>query len=103
MEHLEASGFTVKHEDMDDVSPMKLELGVPKKLVSCHTAVVGGYVIEGHVPAADIQRLLREKPKLVGLAAPGMPGASPGMETGDDPYEVIAFDAKGGTSTWARH
>ncbi|MDH4130194.1 MAG: DUF411 domain-containing protein [Gemmatimonadota bacterium] len=103
MEYLEANGFTVKHEDMADVSPMKEELGVPRKLVSCHTAVVAGYVIEGHVPAADIQRLLREKPKLVGLSAPGMPGASPGMDTSDDPYEVLAFDARGTATLWAKH
>jgi len=103
MEHLEANGFTVNHEDVADVSPMKTELGVPRNLVSCHTAVVAGYVIEGHVPAADIQRLLREKPKVVGLSAPGMPGASPGMDAGDDPYDVVAFDAKGNTTLWAKH
>jgi len=103
MAHLEANGFTVQHEDMADVSPMKDELGVPRKLVSCHTAVVAGYVIEGHVPAEDIQRLLREKPKVVGLSAPGMPGASPGMDAGDDPYEVLAFDSKGATTIWAKH
>lgn len=102
-EHLEANGFTVKLEYMNDVSPMKTDLGVPRGLVSCHTAVVAGYVIEGHVPAGDIQRLLREKPKVVGLSAPGMPGASPGMDTGKEPYEVVAFDAKGGATVWARH
>lgn len=102
-EHLTSNGYTVKSKDMDDVSPIKAELGVPRKLVSCHTAVVQGYVIEGHVPAADIARLLKEKPKIVGLAAPGMPGASPGMDSGSDPYEVLTFDAKGTTTVWARH
>jgi hypothetical protein len=102
-DYLTSNGYTVKSRDMDDVSPMKAELGVPRKLVSCHTAVVQGYVIEGHVPAADIARLLEEKPKIVGLTAPGMPGASPGMDTGSDPYEVLTFDAKGATTVWARH
>lgn len=102
-DYLTANGFQVTSRDMDDVSPIKAELGVPRKLVSCHTAVVQGYVIEGHVPAADIARLLREKPKVVGLSAPGMPGASPGMDTGSDPYEVLTFDAKGETTVWARH
>ncbi len=102
-DYLTANGFRVTSRDMDDVSPIKAELGVPRKLVSCHTAVVQGYVIEGHVPAADIARLLREKPKVVGLSAPGMPGASPGMDTGTDPYEVLTFDAKGATTVWARH
>ena len=65
--------------------------------------MVQGYVIEGHVPATDIARLLKEKPKIVGLTAPGMPGASPGMDTGSEPYEVLTFDAKGATTVWARH
>jgi len=102
-DHLSASGFKVTSKDMDDVSPIKAELGVPRQLVSCHTAVIQGYVIEGHVPAADIVRLLKEKPRVVGLTAPGMPGASPGMDTGSDPYEVLTFDAKGATTVWARH
>jgi len=102
-EYLTANGFVVTSRDMDDVSPIKAELGVPRTLVSCHTAVVQGYVIEGHVPAADIARLLKEKPKVLGLSAPGMPGASPGMDTGSDPYEVVTFDAKGATTVWARH
>jgi len=102
-EYLTANGFAVRSRDMDDVSPIKGELGVPRKLFSCHTAVVQGYVIEGHVPAGDIVRLLKEKPKIVGLSAPGMPGASPGMDTGKDPYEVLTFDASGNTTVWARH
>ncbi len=102
-DHLTANGFHVTSRDMDDVSPIKAELGVPRNLVSCHTAVVQGYVIEGHVPAADIARLLKEKPMIVGLSAPGMPGASPGMDTGSEPYDVLTFDAKGATTVWARH
>jgi hypothetical protein len=102
-DHLRANGFTTKDVVQDDLSEIKAESGVPAKLVSCHTALVGGYVIEGHVPAADIQRLLREKPKLIGLSAPGMPGGAPGMDTSHDPYEVLSFDAKGNTTVWAKH
>ncbi|MDX2120210.1 MAG: DUF411 domain-containing protein [Gemmatimonadota bacterium] len=103
VKHLEANGFTVKSIEQADVSPIKAELGVPRKLVSCHTAVVAGYVVEGHVPAADIHRLLREKPKVAGLTAPGMPGASPGMNTSKDPYDVLTFDVAGQTTVWAKH
>ena len=103
VDHVKAAGFTVKTIDQPDLSELKADVGVTKALSSCHTALVGGYVIEGHVPAADIQRLLKEKPKIVGLAAPGMPGASPGMDTSKDPYEVLAFDATGKTTVWAKH
>jgi hypothetical protein len=102
-DHLRSSGFTVKDIVQEDLSAIKAESGVTGRLVSCHTALVAGYVVEGHVPAADIQRLLKEKPRVVGLTAPGMPGAAPGMDTGKDPYEVLTFDAKGGTTLWARH
>ena len=102
-DHLRANGFTTKDVVQDDLSAIKAESGVTSKLASCHTALVGGYVVEGHVPAADIQRLLKEKPRIVGLAAPGMPGAAPGMDTGKDPYEVLTFDAKGNTVVWAKH
>ena len=103
IEHVKAAGFTVKTVDQDDLSSLKADLGVTKNLASCHTALVGGYVIEGHVPASDIQRLLKERPKIVGLAAPGMPGAGPGMDTSKDPYDVLAFNAKGETTVWAKH
>lgn len=103
VDHVKAAGFAVKTIDQPDLSELKADVGVTKALSSCHTALVGGYVIEGHVPAADIQRLLKEKPKIVGLAAPGMPGASPGMDTSKDPYEVLAFDASGKTTVWAKH
>lgn len=76
---------------------------VPESLRSCHTAVVGGYLVEGHVPAAVIERLLRDKPKIAGIAVPGMPAGSPGMESpSPEAYEVIAFDAAGKTSVFAR-
>ena len=101
--YLQANGFTVKSIEQQDLSEVKADAGVTSKLASCHTALVQGYVIEGHVPAADIQRLLKEKPKITGLTAPGMPGAGPGMDMGKDPYEVLTFDAKGNTTVWAKH
>jgi hypothetical protein len=102
-DHLRTNGFTIKDVVQEDLSAIKAESGVTGKLVSCHTALVAGYVIEGHVPASDIQRLLKEKPKVVGLTAPGMPGAAPGMDTGKDPYDVLTFDGKGNTTVWAKH
>ena len=88
---------------MDDVTPVKRKLGVPESLYSCHTASVDGYVIEGHVPAADIKRLLRERPPVRGLAVPGMVIGSPGMEQGAPrPYATLAFGARG-TSVFQQH
>jgi len=103
VEHLEHSGFTVKSIEQEDLSDIKAKFGVAPKLRSCHTAVVAGYVIEGHVPADDIKRLLVQKPRIIGLTAPGMPQASPGMDLGKDPYDVLTFDANGATTVWARH
>ncbi len=102
-DHLRTNGFTIKDVVQEDLSAIKAESGVTAKLTSCHTALVAGYVIEGHVPASDIQRLLKEKPKVVGLTAPGMPGAAPGMDTGKDPFDVLTFDSKGNTTVWAKH
>jgi hypothetical protein len=85
---------------------LKDGLGVPATLRSCHTAVAGKYVVEGHVPAADIKRLIKTAPKgVIGIAVPGMPAGSPGMEMGgrSDRYDVIAFSATGATTTFARH
>jgi hypothetical protein len=80
------------------------EAGITNDLSSCHTAKVGGYVVEGHVPAADIQRMLKERPPIAGIAAPGMPPGSPGMAGGrKDPYDVIAFTKDGGRSVFAKH
>ena len=92
VEHLEANGFGTTVHDSARMAAVKARLGVPKALASCHTAEIGGYVIEGHVPADAIKRLLEEKPKARGLAVPGMPIGSPGME-GPDPevYEVVLF------------
>jgi len=104
-EHLAANGFMVKTVATDDMQSVKRRFAVPQRLTSCHTARVGNYVIEGHVPAAAIKRLLREKPAVSGLSVPGMPIGSPGMEQGDrhDAYAVLAFDAKGRTRMFEQH
>lgn len=96
-EHLEANGFRVKTVAEGDMQSVKNRLGVPQRLTSCHTAKVGGYVIEGHVPASSIKRLLREKPPVAGLSVPGMPLGSPGMEVPGkrDPYDVVSFEKSG--------
>ena len=97
MAHLQANGFMVSGKDVDDTAPVRASLGMPAKLGSCHTAVINGYVIEGHVPAEDIKRLLKEKPDALGLSVPGMPAGSPGMEgSGEpEPYTVVLFGAGG--------
>ncbi len=103
IEHLEANGFTVQSEDRDDMQVIKDQHGVPRELHSCHTAIVDNYVIEGHVPADDIKRLLAETPDLAGLSAPGMPQKSPGMQPPGLPpsgYDVVAFAADGETSVY---
>ena len=102
VEHLEENGYAVESNDMPNVTPMKQRLGLPQQLASCHTAVVGGYVVEGHVPADVIDQLLEEKPDVVGIAVPGMPIGSPGME-GPNPqsYDVIAFTKDGGQEVYA--
>jgi len=104
VEHLQAAGFSVTVHDVQSVEPMKQRYGVPRKLASCHTATVEGYAIEGHVPADLIRRLLAEKPRVKGLAVPGMPVGSPGMEQGNvkEPYDVVSFDETGRTAVYAR-
>ena len=102
--HLGANGFKVNAHDLADLTQIKLEHGVRRELTSCHTALVDGYVIEGHVPAEDIQRLLQERPDVVGLAVPGMPMGSPGMEgPTSEPYNVLTFDREGNTTVFAKH
>jgi hypothetical protein len=104
VDHANLAGFTSTVTDMPDVTPIKVKHGVPTALASCHTSLVGGYVIEGHVPAADIRRLLRERPAVVGLAAPGMPAGSPGMDLPNSPpYQVLSFDKAGRTKVFATH
>lgn len=103
VDHLEANGFDVTKEDLTNVREKKEELNVPRSLISCHTAVVGGYVIEGHVPADLIRRLLKEKPDVAGLAVPRMPIGSPGMEgPNPEPYDVIAFKKDGTQEIFAK-
>ena len=108
VDHAKSAGFDTRVTDLDDAAldAKKASLGVAPRLQSCHTSVVGGYVIEGHVPAADIARLLKERPSVVGLAAPGMPRGSPGMEMPNgmkDAYDVVSFDKSGATKVFARH
>lgn len=94
--HLRQNGFTTKVNDVRDMAPHKKRLGVPEPLAGCHTAEVDGYTIEGHVPASEIKRLLRERPRAAGLAVAGMPEGSPGMETGRlDAYDVVLFERTG--------
>ncbi len=102
--HMREAGFTVRVTDLEDMEPLKARLGVVPELASCHTAVIGGYVIEGHVPAREVARLLAERPQATGLAVPGMPMGSPGMETDGpaDAYEVVLF-APGTRETFARY
>lgn len=94
--HLKQNNFNVKDVVTDDVQAIKDKYGVTRDLASCHTAIVNGYVVEGHVPANDIKALLKTKPNVVGLAVPGMVNGSPGMESGDkkDPYKVVSFDGE---------
>ena len=96
VDHLRDSGFSVSIESREDLQEIKTKLGIPDDLQSCHTALVDGYVIEGHVPAVDIRKLLKTRPEAKGLAVPGMPIGSPGMEMGahKDPYKVILFGAE---------
>jgi len=104
--HLENEGFTVVSHDKDDMNTIKMEAGLQPELASCHTAFVDGYVIEGHVPASDIKRLLKTKPAVLGLSAPGMPQKSPGMQAEGlvpQDYDVIAFDKAGQTSVFNRY
>ena len=106
VEHMRKSGFIVRTTDLNDMTQIKKTRGVPAEVQSCHTAVVNGYVIEGHVPAADVHRLLKEKPAVVGIAVGGMPIGSPGMESPyvkAEPYDVMSFDKKGTTRVLAKH
>lgn len=102
VDHMREAGFELDVEDTDDMIDVKVDAGLPLQLQSCHTALVGGYVFEGHIPAEVIARFLAEKPSASGLAVPGMPIGSPGMEFGDrvDPYDVLQFDAAGNTSIY---
>ena len=102
--HLKANGFAVKAYDVNNLAQVKRQNGVSPQLGSCHTAKVGGYVVEGHVPAQDIKRMLADRPAVAGLAVPGMPQGSPGMNgPRKDPYNVYTFDQTGKTTVYARY
>jgi hypothetical protein len=104
IEHLIKHGYSVDAKDTPAMAEVKRTLGVPDALTSCHTAVVNGYLIEGHVPAADIARLLKQRPKVAGLAVPGMPMGSPGMEgPSRQHYQVLSFDKSGKTKVFASY
>jgi hypothetical protein len=106
VDYVRANGFTPTVHDEEDMESIKDDMGVPKAVRSCHTAVVSRYVIEGHVPVEDIRRLLTEHPAVAGLAAPGMPKSGPGMAVPGaptEPYEVVTFTAAGHTGVFARH
>lgn len=102
--HVEEAGYRVRVNELPDVTPVKQRLAVPPELSSCHTAVVDGYIVEGHVPADDIARLLEQRPKVQGIYVPGMPIGSPGMEgPGAQKYDVLAVDDAGKVSIFATH
>jgi hypothetical protein len=101
VQHLKGNGFDVAVKEVPETGEYRRQFGVPEKLMSCHTGVVEGYALEGHVPAAEIHRLLKEHPKAKGLAVPGMPMGSPGMEGPvSQAYSVLLFDADGRTSVY---
>jgi hypothetical protein len=102
---MRANGFDVKAENVEDIAAVKAKHGVPTQAASCHTSLVGGYVVEGHVPADAVKRLLSERPKVTGIAVPGMPMGSPGMEVPSgkkDAYAVVTFDVSGKQTVFER-
>lgn len=105
VDHMRAAGFAVKVTEVADTTAARKRLGMPDRFGSCHTATVEGYVVEGHVPALEVKRLLSTKPKAVGLAVPSMPPGSPGMEVGarKDPYQVLLVDASGDSTVFASY
>lgn len=105
VEHMRKAGYKVAVHNVEDVTPTARRLGVPDRLRSCHTAEIGGYAVEGHVSAADVKRLLATRPKVAGIAVPGMPMGSPGMEHGGhkEPYQTLLFDRAGKTRVFATH
>lgn len=103
VDHMRANGFTVETKNIGNKEARK-RAGIPPSLGSCHTSLVDGYVIEGHVPASDIKRFLSERPKAIGLAVPGMPKGSPGMESSrSNPYNVLLINKEGNLSVYSRH
>jgi hypothetical protein len=107
VDHIRAAGYEVKTSDMDmgSLTQHKLKHGIKPEYASCHTATVEGYVIEGHVPVADIERLLKERPQAIGLAAPGMPAGSPGMEMGTyrEAHDIVLVKLDGTSEVWSHY
>jgi hypothetical protein len=103
IKHMQDNGFELKVVNTEQLEPIKQQHGVTPQLASCHTALVGGYVVEGHVPAADVQRMLDKKPAIRGLTVPGMPQSAPGMDIPGQPYQVLAIDEAGQTALWASY
>jgi hypothetical protein len=103
VQHMRNAGFTVNITAVEDMDAIRNAKGVPNDLQSCHTAVVDGYVVEGHVPAADVKRLLAERPAAKGLAIPGMPQSAPGMDQPGEPYTVILFGTPTGNRAYAQY
>lgn len=102
IDHLEAAGFAVEARDVRDIVSIKQDAGVPVSLSSCHTALIDGYVVEGHVPIDEVKRLLAERPEVAGIAVPGMPIGSPGMEgPNPQPYQIVSFTHDGATAVYA--
>ena len=102
VDHMRANGFDVTATNVEDMAAVKQKYGVPDKVGSCHTSLVGGYVIEGHVPADIVKRLLAERPKVAGLAVPGMPASAPGMDIPGQPYTIVGFDKAGQVTVYER-
>lgn len=103
MDYLRANGFEVKVVDLEDLSEIKLASGVPRSLQTCHTAVVEGYVVEGHVPVDALRTLLHDRPKVAGIGVPGMPTGAPGMEGAPvQHFDVLSWDKTGKTSVFAK-
>lgn len=105
VDHMKAAGFAVKVTEVQDTNASRKRLGMPEQYGSCHTATVAGYLLEGHVPAGDVKRLLAARPAAIGLAVPGMPLGSPGMEQGDrkDAFKVLLVDKAGRASAYASY
>jgi len=104
IKHMEANGFKVKAQNVMDLDAVKRRNGVTPNLAACHTAIINGYVVEGHVPASDVKRMLKERPKVKGIAVPGMPHGSPGMESlTPQRYQTFTFDEAGRLQVYANH
>jgi hypothetical protein len=103
IKHMEENGFEVKVVETEQLDPIKQQYGITPQLASCHTGVVNGYVVEGHVPAADVQKLLKEKPAIRGLSIPGMPQSGPGMDIPAQPYQVLSISNEGATRVWSSY